>query len=87
VKPIRSANDREGTWPPEGLIDDQLTALNISGNRESTSPGIGLKVEAFLGRVIQRRAGESLERVISGGQSGAGFTEEPIIQMFYLKIF
>lgn len=41
---------------PEAVADwiraKGVGALNVAGNWESVSPGIGERVEAFLGRVI-----------------------------------
>jgi hypothetical protein len=35
--------------------------LNVAGNRESAAPGIGARVEAFLGRVFRRFAAGTVE--------------------------
>jgi hypothetical protein len=36
----------------EWLATHRIATLNVARNRESSSPGIGVKVEAFLGRVF-----------------------------------
>jgi hypothetical protein len=35
--------------------------LNVAGNRESKSPGIGLRVELFLERVFRQLAAKDLD--------------------------
>jgi hypothetical protein len=38
----------------EWIAKHRIATLNVAGNRESGNPGIGAKVEAFLGRVFGR---------------------------------
>lgn len=38
----------------EWLVERQVRVLNVAGNRESTTPGIGAFVEDFLRRVLGR---------------------------------
>jgi hypothetical protein len=38
------------------IVENRVKALNVAGNRESKAPGIGARVEAFLGRVFRRLA-------------------------------
>jgi hypothetical protein len=36
--------------------ENRVGVLNVAGNRESKAPGIGARLEAFLGRVFRRLA-------------------------------
>jgi hypothetical protein len=36
------------------IAENSITALNVAGNRESDEPGIGDRVERFLGQVLQQ---------------------------------
>ncbi|WP_390625414.1 YpsA SLOG family protein [Paludisphaera soli] len=36
----------------------QVATLNVAGNRESTNPGLGGRVEAFLARLLVAKAGD-----------------------------
>jgi hypothetical protein len=65
-KPMRAATDN-GVGPPalpsqiaQWIRFNKIRVLIVAGNRESKAPGIGLRVEAFLGRVfaITRRAAD-----------------------------
>ncbi len=38
------------TW----LVENQIGTLNVAGNREEEEPGIGDRVEQFLGQVLQQ---------------------------------
>jgi hypothetical protein len=38
------------TW----IAENQFRTLNVAGNHESTEPGIGERVEQFLGQVLQQ---------------------------------
>jgi hypothetical protein len=38
------------------IRENDIKVLNVAGNRESKSPGIGLRVELFLGRVFRQLA-------------------------------
>jgi hypothetical protein len=40
------------------IVGQGVQVLNVAGNRESTAPGIGVRVEAFLTRVFRRLATE-----------------------------
>ena len=37
------------TW----ITENQIRTLNVAGNREAEEPGIGDRVERFLGEVLQ----------------------------------
>lgn len=54
AKPVLIVED--GTTRPGDvrawLEAHQVEVLNVAGNRESSNPGLGAKVEAFLGRVF-----------------------------------
>src|SRR5437762_14373838 len=47
-----------GATRPSKVVDwvwaNNVRVLNVAGNRESTSPGIGTRAEAFMARVFQR---------------------------------
>jgi Circularly permutated YpsA SLOG family len=36
------------------IAENQIRTLNVAGNRESEEPGIGARVEQFLGQVLQQ---------------------------------
>jgi hypothetical protein len=40
------------------IRENNVTTLNIAGNCETKAPGIGLRVELFLGRVFRQLAEE-----------------------------
>jgi hypothetical protein len=39
------------------IAENGVRVLNVAGNRESLSPGIGDRVERFMARVFRRLAG------------------------------
>jgi hypothetical protein len=39
-----------GAW----ITENEIRTLNVAGNHESESPGIGVRVEQFLGQVLQQ---------------------------------
>jgi hypothetical protein len=44
----------------EWIRENNVKVLNVAENRESKSPGIGLRVDLFLGRVFRLLRGEGL---------------------------
>ncbi len=42
------------------IVENDVKVLNVAGNRDPKSPGIGLRVERFLGRVFRRLADEGM---------------------------
>jgi Circularly permutated YpsA SLOG family len=49
LEPDRTKPSQVAGW----LATTNVRILNVAGNRESTQPGIGARVEAFLGRVFR----------------------------------
>jgi hypothetical protein len=45
----------------EWITANRVRVLKIAGNRETKSPGIGARVEAFMGRVFRRLAAGGAE--------------------------
>ena len=56
----------EGVTRPSDILAwlnaHQVETMNVAGNRESKNPGLGERVEAFLGRVFDQAGSEHQDR-------------------------
>jgi len=51
--PIDPCAEFEPSHVADWILQNQIKVLNVAGNRESSEPGIGARVEQFMGRVLQ----------------------------------
>jgi hypothetical protein len=52
------AGPSEGSSVATWIAENRIKVLNVAGNRESRSPGIGARVERFLTEVFRRLSHE-----------------------------